>query len=140
MAPLGYKIVEAERYGQKIKKKLDIDPVEAETVRLIYRLYLECDGTTGLVGVKQTVKWRNNHRYQTRRQAAGVGPVHKILTDASYATGRKSYGKHNAHEGSRHYPSTVIESRSPPSSRWTSSNRVQTKLGQSNPRVTLRGL
>ncbi|MGL1548970.1 hypothetical protein ACSTJL_23430, partial [Vibrio parahaemolyticus] len=44
---LGYKIVEAERRGQKIKKKLDIDPVEAETVRLIYKLYLDGDGTTG---------------------------------------------------------------------------------------------
>jgi DNA invertase Pin-like site-specific DNA recombinase len=39
--PLGYKIVEAERRGQKIKKKLDIDTVEAETVRLMYSLYLE---------------------------------------------------------------------------------------------------
>ena len=28
--PLGYRIVEAERRGQKIKKRLDIDPVEAE--------------------------------------------------------------------------------------------------------------
>jgi site-specific DNA recombinase len=41
--PLGYKIVEAERRGQKIKKKFDVDPVEAETIPLIYRLYL--DGT-----------------------------------------------------------------------------------------------
>ena len=49
--PLGYKIVEAERRGQKVKKKLDLDPVEAETVRLIYRLYLEGDGTTGPLGV-----------------------------------------------------------------------------------------
>lgn len=44
--PLGYTIVEAERRGQKIKKKLAIDPVEAETVRLIFRLYLEGDAAT----------------------------------------------------------------------------------------------
>jgi hypothetical protein len=34
--PLGYKNIEAERRGQKIKKKLAIDAVEAETVKLIY--------------------------------------------------------------------------------------------------------
>ena len=32
-APLGYKLVEAEKRGTKIKKKLDIDAVEVETVR-----------------------------------------------------------------------------------------------------------
>ena len=52
--PLGYKIVEAEKRGLKIKKKLAIDDVEAETVRLIFRLYLEGDGTTGPLGVKET--------------------------------------------------------------------------------------
>jgi DNA invertase Pin-like site-specific DNA recombinase len=41
--PLGYQIAEAERRGQKVKKRLVIDPVEAETVRLIFRLYL-CRG------------------------------------------------------------------------------------------------
>src|SRR6516225_10055505 len=34
--PLGYQLVEAERRGAKIKKKLDVDPVEAETPRLIF--------------------------------------------------------------------------------------------------------
>ena len=42
--------MEAERRGAKIKKRLEIDPVEAETVRLIYRLYLEGDGTSGPLG------------------------------------------------------------------------------------------
>ena len=45
-APLGYRLVEAERRGAKIKKKLDVDPVEAECVRLIYKLYLYGDGTS----------------------------------------------------------------------------------------------
>jgi site-specific DNA recombinase len=43
-APLGYRLVEAERRGTKIKKKLDVDPVEAKTARLIYKLYLHGDG------------------------------------------------------------------------------------------------
>ncbi|MDH8096043.1 hypothetical protein QIG34_27200, partial [Klebsiella pneumoniae] len=57
--PLGLQIVEAERRGQKIKKKLDINVVEAETVRLIFKLYLEGDGNTGPLGVKETTKWLN---------------------------------------------------------------------------------
>jgi site-specific DNA recombinase len=32
--PLGYRLIEAEKRGAKIKKKLEVDPVEAETVRL----------------------------------------------------------------------------------------------------------
>ncbi|MCW5688238.1 MAG: recombinase family protein [Pseudolabrys sp.] len=137
MPALGYKIVEAERRGQKVKKKLDIDPVEAETVRLIYRLYLEGDGTTGPLGVKEVTKWLNSHGYRTRRGATfGVGPMHRILTDASYATGRKSYGKRDARNGGQHDPSTVIEIPVPTIIDMDVFERVQAKLGQSNPRVT----
>jgi hypothetical protein len=46
-APLGYRIVEAERRGQTIEKKLDTDPIEAETVHAIYKLYLDGDGGCG---------------------------------------------------------------------------------------------
>ena len=45
--PLGYKIVEAERRGARAKKKLAIDPVEAETVRLVFRLFVAGDGGSG---------------------------------------------------------------------------------------------
>jgi site-specific DNA recombinase len=84
-APLGYRLVEAEKRGTKIKKKLDIEPVEAETVRLIYNLYLHGDGTSGALGVKEVVKWLNRNGYRTRRgECFGVAPVHKILTNTVY--------------------------------------------------------
>src|SRR5271157_5753105 len=51
--PLGYKLIEAEKRGAKIKKKLEVDPVEAETVRLIFKLYLLGDGNSGALGVKE---------------------------------------------------------------------------------------
>ena len=137
MPPLGYKIVEAERRGQKIKKKLDIDPVEAETVRLIFQLYLEGDGTTGPLGVKETTKWLNSHGYRTRRGATfGVGPVHKILTDASYATGRRAYGKRDVRNGGQHDPSTIVEFQVPTILEMDVFERAQAKLGQNNPRTT----
>jgi DNA invertase Pin-like site-specific DNA recombinase len=64
-APLGYRLVEAEKRGTRVKKKLDIDPVEAETVRLIFELYLHGDGKSGALGVKEIVKWLRPH---TQRQ------------------------------------------------------------------------
>ena len=69
----------------KIKKKLDIDPVEAETVRLIFKLYLHGDGNSGALGVKEVVKWLNRNGYRTRRgESFGVASVHKILTNTVY--------------------------------------------------------
>jgi site-specific DNA recombinase len=84
-APLGYRLVEAEKRGTKIKKKLDVDPVEAETARLIFKLYLYGDGNSGALGVKEVVKWLNRNGYRTRRgETFGVASVHKILTNTVY--------------------------------------------------------
>jgi DNA invertase Pin-like site-specific DNA recombinase len=84
-APLGYGLVEAEKRGTKIKKRLAADPVEAECVRLIYKLYLYGDGTSGALGVKVVVKWLNRNGYRTRRgETFGVAAVHKILTNTVY--------------------------------------------------------
>jgi site-specific DNA recombinase len=87
--PLGYRIVAAERRGSKVKTRLEIDPVEAELVRLIFQLYAEGDGKSGPLGVKETTKWLNEHGYRTRRGATfGVGPLHRILKSNYYATGK----------------------------------------------------
>ncbi len=135
--PLGYKIVEAEKRGQKIKKKLAIDDVEAETVRLIFRLYLEGDGTTGPLGVKETTKWLNSHGVRTRRGSNfGVGPVHKILTNACYSTGLWPYGKRDSRNGGRHDPSAIIDIPVPVLIEPKVFERTQAKLGQNNPRTT----
>ena len=135
--PLGYKIVEAERRGQKIKKKLDIDAVEAETVRLMFKLYLEGDGKTGPLGVKETTKWLNSHGHRTRRGATfGVGPVHKILTNSCYATGQWPYGVRSSRDGRKYDPSTVIQIPVPVLIEQGDFDRVQAKLARSNPKTT----
>ena len=36
--PIGYRVVAAEQRGAKVKKKLEIDPLHADTVRLIYHV------------------------------------------------------------------------------------------------------
>jgi len=42
--PFGYRTAIADQRGARVKKRLEIDLVEAETVRLIYRLFLEGHG------------------------------------------------------------------------------------------------
>src|ERR1700726_2255995 len=50
--PLGYRLIEAEKRGAKIKKILEVDPVDQETVRPMCELYLREDGSSGQLGVK----------------------------------------------------------------------------------------
>lgn len=56
LPPIGYRIVAAEQRGAKVKKKLEIDPLHADTVRLVYRLAIEGDGTNGPMGVKNIAR------------------------------------------------------------------------------------
>lgn len=135
--PLGYKIVEAETRGSKIKKKLAVDPVDAETVRLMFRLYAEGDGNRGPMGVKDVAKWLNEHGYRTRKGATfGIGPVHGILTNRCYATGKWPYGVRNARTGQLNDPSTVVEIDVPTIVPMDLFERVQARLARNNPKVT----
>ncbi|MES1991971.1 MAG: recombinase family protein [Pseudomonadota bacterium] len=85
LPPIGYRTVAAEQRGAKVKKKLEIDPLHADTVRLIYRLALEGDGTTGQMGVKKIVSYLNSRRIFTRDGGRwGIGQVHRILTRKTY--------------------------------------------------------
>lgn len=78
-------MVAAEQRGAKTKKRLAIDPVEAEVVRLMFRLFREGDGTSGPMGVKAVASWLNEHGYRTRTGARwGIGPLHAILTRTTY--------------------------------------------------------
>ncbi|WP_419829843.1 recombinase family protein [Methylobacterium sp.] len=83
--PLGYGLEEVEKRGNRIKKRLVIDPVEAETVRLIFRLYRHGDGWSGPLGIKALTCHLNEHGYRTRAGARfGVATIHGILTNPVY--------------------------------------------------------
>jgi DNA invertase Pin-like site-specific DNA recombinase len=85
LPPIGYRIVEAEKRGAKVKKTLAIDPIHADTVRLIYRLTLSGDGVTGPMGVKAIVKYLDDRKIYTRDGGRwGIGQLHKILTRTTY--------------------------------------------------------
>jgi site-specific DNA recombinase len=84
-APYGYAVVASEQRGAKTKKRLAIDAVEAEVVRLMFKLFREGDGTSGPMGVKAVTSWLNVHGYRTRLGARwGKGTLHQILTRQTY--------------------------------------------------------
>ena len=135
--PLGYRVIEAERRGSKIKKKLELDPVEAELVRLIFQLYTEGDGTSRPLGIKDTTKWLNERGYRTRLGSTfGVGSVHKILTHAYYATGKWPYGVKNARTGNLNDSSLVVDVNVPPIITQDLFDNTQSRLASNNSKVT----
>ncbi|HEX3675200.1 MAG TPA: recombinase family protein [Rhizomicrobium sp.] len=83
--PFGYRTVEVEKRGQRIKKRLEVEPKAAEIVRLVFKLFLEGDGTSGPMGVKAIAAWLNS-RNLTNGQSKPfyTGMVHHILTRETY--------------------------------------------------------
>lgn len=79
--PIGYRTVEAGKRGTKVKKTLAIDPLHAETVRLIYRLALEGDQGSRPMCVKSVASFLNASDIRTRDGGRwGVSGVHEVLT------------------------------------------------------------
>jgi site-specific DNA recombinase len=92
---------------------------------------------SGPLGVKDTCKWLNEHGYRTRLGAAfGVGPVHGILKNACYATGKWPYGVRNSRTGAPHDPANVVEVDVPAIIPMELFERVQARLVANNPKVT----
>ena len=93
LPPIGYRVVAAEQRGAKVKKRLEIDPFHAETVRTIFRLALQGDGASGSMGVKAIAAWLNERSIRTRDGGRwGLGAVHQILTRPTY-TGRHEFNR-----------------------------------------------
>ena len=63
-------------------------------------------------------------------------PLHKILTNAGYATGKWPFGKLNSRTGQLHDPSLVVDVPVPPIIPMELFERVQARLANNNPRVT----
>jgi site-specific DNA recombinase len=81
--PLGYKTVEAERRGPKIKKVLAIDEDTAPIVRRIFDLYLGVEGSSH--GVKSIAARLNAEGVTIRGKKFSVSNVHDILKRETYA-------------------------------------------------------
>jgi site-specific DNA recombinase len=135
LPPIGYRIVEAEQRGIKVKKKLEIDPLHADTIRLIYRLTLEGDGVSGPLGVKKVVSYLNARRIFTRDGGRwGIAQVYRILTAPTYV-GRHQYNKRDKSR-KLNAAAELITVEVPPIVDQTTFDAVQAHLRSRNPRVT----
>lgn len=107
--PLGYKSVDSDIVGNKQKKKLAIEPVEAEIVRLAFNLARNGDGTSGPLGTKKIAIWLNEHGYRTRKGALfGTGTVHEMLTREAY-TGSRRFNEYDRKLGERKKAAEIID-------------------------------
>ena len=135
MPPIGYRVVAAEQRGTKVKKKLEIDPLHADTARLIYRLALEGDGTNGPMGAKNIAAYLNQHRIFTRDGGRwGIGQVHRILTRQTYI-GHHEFNK-RAKSKTLKPTSEIVTVEVPPLIDEATFDAVQTHLRARNPKVT----
>ena len=135
LPPIGYRVVAAEQRGAKVKKKLEIDPLHADTVRLIYRLALEGDGTSGPIGVKNIASYLNTRRIFTRDGGRwGIGQVHRILTRPTYI-GRHEFNKRSKSKELKPV-GEIVPVEVPPLIDQATFDAVQAHLRSRNPKVT----
>ena len=134
--PFGYRAVEVERRGSRIKKKLAIDSVEAEIVQLIFKLYLEGDTGAGPLGIKAVAVFLNERGYRTRGGAYwGIGPLHKMLCNTVYA-GSMRFNRLEGRSRRRKSDAEQILVQVPAIVDPHVFEAVQTQLQARNPRVT----
>lgn len=134
--PIGYRIVAAEQRGAKIKKKLEIDPLHADTVRMIYRLFLEGDGTAGAMGVKAIATYLNERRMFTRDGGRwGLAQIHAILTRTTYI-GEHRFNTRSHKDREKKPENEVAIMAVPPLIERETFDAVQARLKSRNPMVT----
>ncbi len=137
LPPIGYRIVAAEQRGAKIKKKLEIDPLHADTVRLIYRLFLEGDGVKGPMGVKAITCHLNERGLFTRDGGRwGLAQIHAILTRTTYI-GEHRFNTRSHKDRERKPESETAIMACPPLPDRETFDAVQARLRSRDPRMTL---
>ena len=135
LPPIGYRVVDAEQRGTKMKKKLEIDPLHADTVRLIFRLASEGDGTSGPMGVKNIVSYLNRNRMFTRSGGRwGMGQLHRVLTRRTYI-GEHRFNRRSK-KGEVKPEEEVVTVAVPPLIDLEIFEAVQRRLQVNNPKVT----
>lgn len=106
--PFGYKSVDAEILGTKQKKRLAIEPVEAEVVRTCFRLAVDGDGTGGPLGTKKIAMWLNENGFRSRSgKLFGTGTIHEILTRGAY-TGVREFNAFDRETGERKNAEEIV--------------------------------
>jgi len=134
--PYGYTVVAVDQRGARIKKRLEIDAVEAEVVRLVFRLFLEGNGGSGPMGVKSIASWLNQRGYRTRSGANwGTGPIHVMLSNTTYS-GVARFNRIDSRTRTRKSDTEHVTAEAPIIIDPPIFERVQSSLKARNPRIT----
>jgi DNA invertase Pin-like site-specific DNA recombinase len=133
--PLGYRVVIAERRGDKDKKVLAVDETEAPIVRKIFSLYLEGDGASGPMGIKKIVSWLNGRNYTYRGKPFHVSSVDVVLRRTTYM-GKHYFNQKDSRTGERRPREEWVPIAVPSIIDEEAFQTVQARLGQRNPRQT----
>ena len=133
--PLGYKVVIAERRGDKDKKVLAVDETEAPIVRKIFSLYLEGDGASGPLGIKKIVSWLNGRNYTYRGKPFHVSSIDVVLRRTTYM-GTHYFNQKDSRTGERRPREEWVPIAVPSIIDEETFQTVQARLGQRNPRQT----
>ena len=133
--PFGYRTVEVEKRGARVKKRLEIDPVEAEQVRLMFKLLLGGHEGQPSLGVKSVATWLNERGYRTRQGGMwGNGSVHQLLTNPVF-NGRWRFNYLDSRSRRRKADAELIFADAPAIVTPEEFERVQQLLKNRNPRV-----
>ena len=133
--PIGYRTMAVERRGAKVKKVLEVDPLHAGTIRLIFRLALEGADGSAPMGVKAITCFLNEGGIRTRDGGRwGLGQVHAILTRTTYI-GEHRFNRSHARTKQRKAMTEHAIMAVPPLIAEHDFNEVQDLLRSRNPRM-----
>ncbi|GJL90912.1 recombinase family protein [Hyphococcus sp.] len=134
--PYGYRTYAAETRGARVKKKIEIEDQDAEVVRLIYRLYVVGDGSTGPIGIKQITTYLNDAGYRNRKDRPyRIQYVGEILRNTAYV-GDHHYNKRDSRRGIDRPQSEWVLVKVPPIVDEALFYRAQEKLDRQHPLKT----
>jgi site-specific DNA recombinase len=133
--PLGYKVLIAERRGDKDKKVLAVDETEAPLVRRIFSLYLEGDGDSGPIGIKKIASWLNGRGHQYRGKPFHVSNVDAVLRRTTYA-GTHYFNRTDSRSGERRPREQWVPMEVPSIIDEQTFQTVQARMAERNPRQT----
>ncbi len=134
--PYGYCAVEAERRGDKSKRRLEIVSEEAEVVHMAFRLYLHGDGTSGPMGIKGLVSYLNGAELRNRNgNRFSIQVVQKMLRRTTYM-GKHYFNRTDSHTRRLKPRDEWVEMDVPCIVDENAFNAVQQQLAQRNPRKT----
>ncbi|MDW3098671.1 MAG: recombinase family protein [Alphaproteobacteria bacterium] len=134
--PYGYVTTVAERIGTKEKKKLAIEPKEAEVVRMAFKLYLHGDGKSGPLGIKDVTSYLNEQGFRNRKgDPFKVQIVQKLLRRTDYI-GEHYFNKKNSRTGNLNPSEEWIAVPVPRIVDDHTFHQVQAQLDVRNPKMT----